>query len=177
MKNSLKQTAIVFMAILFGISWSYGQSFEKGDKLLNLGIGIGSQFVAAGGSGGIPPVGLSFEVGINNKISIGAYGGYASTKVDVFVAEWTYTYIVAAARGSYHFDVGVEKLDPYAGVILGYNIASASTTANNMPEPKVGGPIYGAHAGARYLFTPGMGVFAEVGYGIAWLNAGLTFKF
>ena len=175
MNTKTKLVSLIVLFTVFGISASFSQTFEKGDKLLNLGVGLGSQFMASGAKG-TPPVGVSLEFGVSDKISVGAYGGYAGAKVETMVGDWKYNYIIVGGRGSYHFDFGVENLDPYAGVMLGYNIASVSTDTN-LPTASAGGFLWGAHAGARYFFSPKVGAFAEVGYGIAWLNVGLAFKF
>ncbi|WP_353129237.1 outer membrane beta-barrel protein [Parapedobacter pyrenivorans] len=175
MKKKTKLVSLIVLFTMLGTSVSFGQAFEQGDKLLNIGVGLGSQFMAAGAKG-TPPVGLSLEFGVSDKISVGAYGGYAGAKVETGMGDWKYNYIILGGRGSYHFDFGVENLDPYAGVLLGYNIASVSTDTN-LPTASAGGFIWGAHAGARYFFSPKFGAFAEVGYGIAWLNVGVALKF
>ncbi|GGC31119.1 hypothetical protein GCM10011386_23880 [Parapedobacter defluvii] len=175
MKKKTKLVSLIVLFTALGTSSSFGQAFEQGDKLLNIGVGLGSQFMAAGAKG-TPPVGLSLEFGVSDKISVGGYAGYAGAKVETVVGDWKYNYIIVGGRGSYHFDFGVENLDPYAGVLLGYNIASVSTDTN-LPTASAGGFIWGAHAGARYFFSPKFGAFAEVGYGIAWLNVGVALKF
>jgi len=175
MKKKAKLVSFMVLFVLFGASRSFGQAFEQGDKLLNIGVGLGSQFMASGAKG-TPPVGLSLEFGVSDKISVGAYAGYAGAKVETGFGDWKYNYIIVGGRGSYHFDFGVENLDPYAGALLGYNIASVSTDSN-LPTASAGGFIWGAHAGARYFFSPKFGAFAEVGYGIAWLNVGVALKF
>ncbi len=175
MKTTAKHVSMIVLCALLGITRSFGQAYEQGDKLLNIGVGLGSQFMAAGAKG-TPPVGLSLEFGATDKISVGAYAGYAGAKVETVVGDWKYNYIIVGGRGSYHFDFGVENLDPYAGIVLGYNIASVSTDTN-LPTASAGGFLWGAHAGARYFFGPKFGAFAEVGYGVAWLNVGLAFKF
>ncbi len=175
MKKTTTQVLFLVITLCFlASSTAWAQSFQKGDKMLNLGVGLGSQFAVAGAKS-IPPVGLSFEVGLSDKFSLGAYGGYATAKVATGMGDWNYNYILLGGRGSYHFDFGVENLDPYAGALLGYNIASVSTTSN-LPTASAGGLIYGGHVGARYYFSPSFGVFAELGYGIAWLNAGIVIK-
>lgn len=175
MKTTIKHVSLFALVMVLGTSLSFGQAYEQGDKLLNLGVGVGSQFMAAGAKG-TPPVGLSLEFGMSDKISVGAYAGYAGAKVETMVGDWKYNYIIVGGRGSYHFDFGVENLDPYAGAILGYNIASVSSDSN-LPTASAGGFIWGAHAGARYFFSPRFGAFGEVGYGIAWLNVGVALKF
>lgn len=147
------------------------QEYKKGDNLLNIGIGLGGGFGT--------PIGLSFEHGFSDKISGGAYVAYASRTEPLGAwGDYKYTYILTAARASYHFDFGVEKLDPYLGAILGYNIASAkwSGTGASPATASAGGVIYGGHAGARYFFSEKIGAFAEVGYGIGNLNVGIAFK-
>lgn len=174
MKTTFRLLSLVALFMVSGIGFSSGQAYERGDKLLNVGVGVGSQFMAAGAKG-TPPVGVSLEFGASDQISIGGYAGYAGAKVETVVGDWKYNYIIVGGRGSYHFDFGVENLDPYAGVLLGYNIASVSTDTN-LPTASAGGFIWGAHAGARYFFSPKFGAFAEVGYGIAWLNVGVALK-
>ncbi|MES2651047.1 MAG: hypothetical protein V4663_04870 [Bacteroidota bacterium] len=165
---NLKKIALAVILTGWGIT-SFAQTYSKGVNLLNAGIGLGGGFGT--------PIGLSFEHGFTDKISGGVYGAYASEKVPTGFGDFKYTYILTAARASYHFDFGVEKLDPYLGVILGYNIASAKWTgAGAMPANSAGGVIYGGHAGARYFFSEKIGLFAEAGYGVGSLNVGLTFK-
>lgn len=169
MKSFIKKSIAVGAMVLFGLSLSYGQSYEKGDNLLNIGVGFGGGFGM--------PIGISFEHGFSDKISGGAYVGYASTSENFGAASWKWTYGLAAARASYHFDFNVEGLDPYLGVILGYNYAKGEwTSGSGAFAPSAGGVVYGGHAGARYLFTPKFGIFAEVGYGLGNLNAGIAFK-
>ncbi len=35
---------------------------------------------------------------------------------------------------------------------------------------------WGTHIGARYFFTPTVGMFLELGYGYSYANVGLSFK-
>lgn len=169
MMMNLKKLAITLVVIGLGTVSSFAQTYSKGDNLVNVGIGLGGGFGT--------PIGLSYEHGFTDKISAGAYAAYASEKVPTGFGDFKYTYILTAARASYHFDLGVDKLDPYLGVILGYNIASAKWTgAGAMPASSAGGVIYGGHAGARYFLSDKIGLFAEAGYGVGTLNVGLTFK-
>ncbi len=169
MNFNLKKLALTLLVTGLGVTFSFAQTYSKGDNLLNAGIGLGGGFGT--------PIGLSFEHGFSDKISAGAYAAYASKTVPTGFGDFKYTYILTAARASYHFDFGVENLDPYLGAILGYNIASAKWTGGGaMPASSAGGVIYGGHAGARYFFSEKIGLFAEAGYGVGSLNVGLTFK-
>lgn len=170
MKLTIKNLFAFLIITGLGITSSFAQSYSKGDNLLNVGIGLGGGFGT--------PIGLSFEHGFSDQISAGAYVAYASTSQSFGVGKINSTYILTAARASYHFDFGVEKLDPYIGAILGYNIASAKWTgAGAVPASTAGGFIYGGHAGARYFLSEKIALFGEVGYGIGTLNAGVAFKF
>lgn len=163
------------------------QNYEQGSKLLNVGIGLGSTFTAAGLNSTLPPIGLSLEYGLTDKISVGGYLGYAgaSQEVPTFFGtwKWNYSYIIVGARGSYHFDLGVDKLDPYIGALVGYNVASVTSekpagyTGPELTGAAAGGVVIGGHLGARYMFTEKIGAFAELGYGVAYLQLGLAAKF
>ncbi|RZK37890.1 MAG: hypothetical protein EOO90_24055 [Pedobacter sp.] len=169
MNLTLKKLTLILVLVGLGVSASFAQTYSKGDNLLNVGVGVGGGFGT--------PMGISFEHGFTDKISGGAYAAYASKTTPTGFGDFKYTYILTAARASYHFDFGVENLDPYLGVILGYNIASAKWNGTGaMPASSAGGVIYGGHAGARYFFSEKIGVFGEAGYGVGNLNIGLTFK-
>lgn len=170
MKKSILKLVMLGVFIM-SAQFAQAQNYQKGDNLLNFGIGVGGDL-------GLP-IGLSYEIGFSDKISGGIYAGYSSKTQNVVIADWKWTHIMGAARASYHFNFNVDKLDPYVGVMLGYNYAKGKWSNGGgagWPEPSAGGVIYGGHAGARYMFSNKMGVFAEVGYGIGNLNAGITFK-
>ncbi len=171
----MKKTFILLAMAFFGFMSVSQAQFEQGQKDANIGIGLGATFGT--GSVQLPPVSFSLDYGFNDNISIGGYVGYSSFKEEVMSWSWKYTYIIVGVRGAYHLAL-VDKLDTYAGVMLGYNIASAKFAGshNGIPEPKVGGIAYSGFVGARYHFGDKFGVFGEVGYGIALLNLGLTLK-
>ena len=84
------------------------------------------------------------------------------------------------ARGAYHFHgfETVPQLDPYAGLMLGYNIASYSATGGYSGPNNFGGGLgYSFFLGARWFFTDNIAAFVELGYGVSVLNAGVSFKF
>jgi len=186
----MKKIAMI-MVVVFGVQlMAQGQPFEKGDKTINLGIGIGSALY----SGKyykmrIPPISLSYEQGITNKLGIGyiGVGGYFGISGSKWETEyltyeygWKYTYIVLGARGAYHFDL-VDNLDIYAGLILGVNIVSSKEigdfpTGVNVDEQSTG-VAHSEFAGIRWFFKPNFALMAELGYGISYLTVGAAFKF
>ncbi len=171
------------LATMLLLSLHSNAQFEEGQSDINAGIG----FVAFGleGETGVPPVSLSYEYGITDNIGVGAFVGYTSSTTDFGFfgnsAEINFTYMMFAARGSYHFEL-IDDFDTYAGVMIGYNNASVDygdTDFGGLEQPSfdVGGVLYGFYAGGRYHFTDNIGAFLEIGYGISAVNLGLAFKF
>ncbi len=60
--------------------------------------------------------------------------------------------------------------------MLGYNIASASWDGAGSPSVSAGGATYSVFVGGRYHFSEKFGAYAELGYGIAYLQFGVTVK-
>ena len=165
--------------------------FNLGDKIVNLGIGIGS--VYGGGLYGnttVPPLSISFEQGIVDNIlekgviGVGAYLGYTSYKWHYVYSTWDYgwkyTNIVIGARGSFHYPV-LDKLDTYVGIILGYNIVISSAFGDDSGylydySPDRGSVAYSGYVGGRYYFSDKFSAFAELGYGIAYLTLGVGIR-
>ncbi len=181
----MKKINVLLFALFSSLAIAtQAQTFNKGDKVLNIGIGLGSVYGLSGFGSSVPPLSASFEVGITDKVGIGRFGvggifGYSSYKYNsgFTTSNFTSSHILIGARGLYHFDLDVEKLDLYGGIMLGYNIVSYSDsfgTSNLFTGSGVVGGIFG---GARYMFSEKIGAFGELGYSIAWLNLGLTVKF
>lgn len=177
-----KLFSILFVvAICAGIS--FGQGYRKGVNNLNIGIGFGD--VAGGyGTSSLPPISVGYQIGIEDKISVGGIVGYSSSTYDFggwggTNYEWTYTYIIIGARGEYHLLEASNPFDVYGGVTLGYNIVSVSEPSGFSGYGYTAGAsylFYGVHAGARYAFSPSFGAFAELGYGLGIVNVGVNFK-
>lgn len=179
----MKQLLSVVLLVSLFATVSFSQTYKKGVTNLNAGISIGG-LAGLYGEADFPPLSLGLQFGIHEKISVGGIVGYSSSSYDYgFYSNddysWTYTYIFVGARGEYHFvDVDVKDLDLYGGVTLGYNIVSVSEPTGFSGNYDVGASylLYGFHAGARYMFSPKIGAFAELGYGIGYITVGLNVK-
>jgi hypothetical protein len=169
--------SVLMIVMLAMVGTQAVAQYEKGDKLLNLGVGLNSYY------GGGFPLGASFEVGITDEISVGAQIDYYSYGYDYGVGyNYRYTFIPVAVRGSYHvnklLNLGNDKIDLYGGLALGYYISSYTSSYTGPYSDGFGGKVlFGAHVGGRYYFKPNIGGFAELGYGVASLKLGVTFKF
>ncbi len=115
-------------------------------------------------------------------LSLGGYANYYGYDNSYFSLGEKYgikgSSILLGARGALHYQF-VDKLDTYAGLMLGYQIVSSSEYGKYIGNYTHSGSAvgYGLYVGARYFFTENIGAFAELGYGVAALDLGVTFKF
>ena len=172
---------LLFILFSFLSFASTAQTFNKGDKFLNFGIGFGSVYGFTGSSSSTPALSGSFEIGVTDKLGIGRIGvggiiGYSGYKYNGGGFNYSSNHILIGARGAYHFDLDVEKLDLYAGVMLGYNNVSYSDNFGGY-NPGGSALVGGIFGGCRYFFSDKVGAFGELGYSIALLNLGVTIKF
>jgi opacity protein-like surface antigen len=174
-------TVIVIVVALGSAQAQVEPVFVKGDKVVNLGIGLGTYY------GGyfrsvIPPLAASVEYGMKDNLfdvenlnfGLGGYVGFYSSRYRYL--DYGYTTIVLGVRGSLHYPF-VEKLDTYAGLLLGprINIATGAYSGTYVSAP--GSPLaFDTYVGGRYYFSEKMAVFGELGYGIAYLTLGVALK-
>ncbi len=172
MKKVLLLSLFTIVTIAFSAQKTQAQEYEQGSLVANVGIGLG------GGLG--LPISASVDYGFKEKISLGGFVGFSTTNEDLGFFKVNYTYILVGARAGYHFDLGVDKLDPYVGALLGYNAASVGFEPDPGPpfnNITAGGVIFGGFAGARYYITDNIGAFAELGYGLGTATIGVAYKF
>lgn len=164
------------------------QMYKKGQQDLHIGVGLGSTFYGSGYRSVIPPLNVSYEKGITDNIGVGGYLGYSSSRYRYSGYNsnyyWRYNYVIVGARAAYHYDLfEVPKLDTYGGIMLGFTFANARFHSNdplvdesNYSSPGAGGVVWSGFVGARYQFKEKLGAYAELGYGISWLNMGVRLK-
>lgn len=185
----LKFTVIIllFLGVIMG-SQAQQTTFLKGYKVLNFGVGVGTYLGGAGFKTTIPPLSLSYEVGVkdelfdaNSSLGVGALLGYYGAKYEFPTAGmggYNYHYALIGLRANAHYQF-VEKLDTYLGGMLGYNLAVSSYYGNFNPKPSspsVGGFGFAVYVGGRYYLLEKLAAFVEVGYGISPVTAGFALK-
>lgn len=189
--ESMKKLITFTMLALFSLPFMRAQEsmFNLGDKIVNIGVGIGSLYGGGlYGSTTVPPISVSFEKAFKDEIlekgviGIGGYVGYTAYKwhyvFSTYDYGWKYTNIVIGARGSFHYPV-LDNLDTYAGVLLGYNIVTSKafgTAGTYDYSPDKGSIAFAGYVGGRYYFSEKFAAFAELGYGIAYLTLGLGIR-
>ena len=132
----------------------------------------------------IPPLSVSLDYGVadnlingnNGSISVGGFAGYTASSQTYGTYKTTFSYIALGGRGAFHYQFA-PKLDTYAGLMVSYDIASASSNSDYAgASVATSGINWTLFLGGRYFFTEKIGGFAELGYGFYNLNLGVTFK-
>jgi hypothetical protein len=181
--------------------------FAKGNNMINATIGFGSPIYSGiGYTSRTPPISVSFEHIIkdgliNGKagIGVGGYIGYTGAKWETTYQDyyfngstwlwrdvtygWKYTNFIIGPRGIFHYNFA-KKFDTYTGILIGYDVVSSKETGDwnllngvSTTKAKAGGIIWAWFIGGRYYFTDKFAGLAELGYGIAYFNLGVSFKF
>jgi len=188
MKNAFR-ILFVFTLIALICNASYGQYFKEKDKVINIGIGLGSTFYGTGYSTSFPPISASFDYGIKEGVGPGVIGiggllGYTSSKSDYSYLGtsygWKVSYTIIGVRGTYHLVDIANKLDLYGGLMLSYSIVSVKETGDfgglNVTSSEGSHANLSLFAGARYYFSDKFAVMGELGYGFTILNIGVAIK-
>ena len=167
------------MVLMAGIV--HAQSFQKGSSMVNAGIGFGTNLGGMGNSR--PAISVSYEygkwdVGGPGVISLGAYIGNTGYSYESggFTQKWNYN--VVGARSAYHYN-GFENatnLDVYGGLMLAYNIVNYKAEGYEGSNNYGSGLGFSAYVGGRWFLSENFGLYAELGYGVSTISAGLTFK-
>lgn len=192
----MKKTFIAVIALtIMGIISAQAQepTFNKGDKVINASIGLGSVLYSGiGYSTQIPPISASMEIGVkddfltkNLNVGLGGYLGFSKYKWDYssyyYGYNWGYTYsnLIIGGRATAHYPF-LDKLDTYGGIMIGFDIVTDKeygTSTGVTVDSHGSGLVWSSFLGARYYFKDNFAVMGEIGYGIAWLNLGLSYKF
>ena len=185
----MKKLLLILFVVVFSLTQLLAQesTFKQGEKVLNLGIGLGSTLY----SGtyykvGLPPISASLEFGVKDgvldkgSIGVGGYVAYSSYKWD-YSSGWYFKYsnFILGVRGIFHYPL-VSKLDTYTGLLLGYNIATSKEYGSPVfgydYSASSGGLAYSWFVGGRYYFSDKFAGMLELGYGITYLNIGIALK-
>jgi len=181
MKKFLFVKVFVVLLALFGFNRSASaqeEAFNKGDMMINAGVGLGNYISYEHFSNKILPILGSFEYAVvdlfdgKGGIGVGGYIGFTSFG-DNEGKSVTVSDLVIGPRGLFHYQF-IEKLDTYGGLMMGWDIKNYPQSDYNLPGSEFS---YSFFVGARYYITDNIGVFGELGYNIAPLEIGVCFKF
>ena len=189
MKKSLV-LKIIFV-FLFGLYFNVGmnaQLFSKGDRMINLGIGVPSYLGGNSYQTKLPLISGSFDYGVydgflENKaaISVGGYLGYTANRFKLAGNQgYDFVYLIIGPKATFHYNF-IDTWEAYGGLLLGYTAVSSSSYGGVTDQ--IGKPdnesrvIPSIFVGARYYFAYNLAAFAELGYGVSALGVGLSIKF
>lgn len=151
--------------------------FERGTKLLSLGVMGGGDYDGTG-LGGI----LEWGVGSlgNTTLSLGGFTGFQRQTRGTGTLETSSTVIPVMLVSNVHFPVPSNpKLDLYAGASVGLvrlSVSSSSTVAGN-DDASSTDTGFGFQGGIRYNVASRFGVFGQIGVGdIPLFLAGASFR-
>jgi hypothetical protein len=184
----MKKLLMLLVIVVFFMSQLVAQTstFNKGDKVLNLGIlGLGSSTYSGFNMSYF--LSTSFEVGIIDNIArkgtigVGGFLGFSTYKNPYLYYSYRYSDFIIGGRGTFHYPL-VDKLDTYAGLMLGYDIGSSHYLGSGTEphyDPTLGGFVSILNAGVRYYFSRNFAAMSELGlgYGTIYLSFGGALKF
>jgi hypothetical protein len=140
--------AVVGLGGLGDASLSFGGRFERGLRAAPEGLGTGV-------------LGLQFGADYYSWSGPG----------------WDYSYIPVGATVNYHFNLENDRLDPFLGLGLGFQIVSCNYQGAFDYCSGYSSGIYPiGRAGLRYFLSPNLALYGDLGAGAATFNAGATFK-
>lgn len=155
----------------FALNANAQHVFNKGDVMFNAGMGIPYSY------GLVPSINFSGEVGVipTGDIGLVSFGGLTEFQVGRY--EWfdtneTFTRFYLGARAAWHVHAfNSDEFDAYGGVGFGIAFSGKTDHYDNAVDP-----IPDVFVGGRWMFSPHMGLFGEVGYsGLSSLKVGITF--
>ena len=193
MKNSIK--FITALCMLLTSTVLLAQS--TGKLSLSAGIGVLPTFIADDATVNTPPINARLTYQMTPAFSLSGFVGYASsTSNSPFIISDGQQALVSnkqtlfGLRGELKKSI-TEKFEVYGGAMLGYNHSNIrefdkATGASIIRDPEAPTPfdpdrpngelLYSGFVGTTYYVHKGIGLFAEVGYGVSLLNAGITIK-
>jgi hypothetical protein len=180
----MKKAIFPALLLLFSIAvHSHAQSYQVGTNVFSLGGGLGSSIAGSNHTGQGPLADLQWERGFwktgSGVISLGYYQGYKAFKYVSadYWEDWDYT--ILGVRSAYHLTgLHLDRLDLYGGLMLSYDLANYTYNGTNYNAAR---PVHNKltlspFAGAKYFLIGGLGAFAELGYGVSYLSAGLCYR-
>jgi hypothetical protein len=187
----MKKNILSFCFLILSASSIFAQSFQKGDRILSVGVGgtsmlhfnPGKKMSANDFNSTTGLLSLQMEWGIHQYVGLGFSTGIGggSNRLGFWGTNYGEVNLPLGIMSNFHFyqlisdktgkNIHADKLDVYGGITVGSGIAFFPNSSAVTPL------LYGgAHVGARYFFTPKMGANLELGYGRVFANIGLSFK-
>ncbi len=181
LRNSVVFSSLLVLVLTFGSA-----NAQYTPEHSYLGPCIGFSFL-----GSAPQFGVNYERSMDlqnfGSVGIGGIFRYWGYNEDFGYGKVSYTNILIGAQGNYHFKIpDNSKLDPYAGIVLAYDIGSTSVDYNNSflsgysASVSAGGFWAAVQGGVRYWLQPNLALTGRLAFGslsYGGLEVGVDFKF
>ncbi|MCG8330412.1 MAG: hypothetical protein MI974_22125 [Chitinophagales bacterium] len=191
MKKFMLLSVCVCLAFQFVNAQSYKQKPRPKDKYVNInaGIGIVPTFFKDAGKAELLPLSLSTDFKLAKNFSLGVYIGHSVTKTDLKLmrdgtsAQWRNSYTATGVRMAGQSN-DLNGWNLYGGMSVGYSHSNIEMIEGDLIKVKdhmgikdnSGKMLMTGFLGARYSFTPKVGMFGELGMGAALATAGLSIR-
>jgi hypothetical protein len=185
MKSILKKAAVIVIALVtVNVAVNAQTLFNKGNKVISAGAGLGWFYLGNNSSdiSRLPFIAVYYEQCVKDNLfnekgalGIGGMVGYTQeSRVDFYKSNTA----ALGLRGSVHYGF-INKLDTYAGLMLGYDIVNwkGYRLYGESPSNIYGDFTIGGYIGARYYFSDKIAAFAEGNIGSANVHIGIALKF
>lgn len=183
MKKLLTNIAIAFtLTVMFNLEASAQRARVNGPAVVQVGVGFGGYNAETATSQTPYLIGTFQKTIIQNlgpgDLSVGGTINFKSLSYNTLGADWGMKYFAIGARASWHpHFIKVDKLDTYAGLMLGYETARVnfrSETFNSLAT-SVNDLAGSFHLGARYQINDKFGAWMELGAGQGVINFGASY--
>ncbi len=189
--------ALVLMIAIIGLTSTSAQEIKikPGTVQLSAGIGLVPTFAADRTNTLVPPVSARLDYVISNNFSLGLYAAYSSVEGETVypqagIAEHFQTKMWMAGLRGTAFSNDLNGWRIYGGLMLGYSFPEIDKEVifldpdNNRDDdppsfsrPAENGMLFSGYVGAQRFVSQHVALYAEAGFGISLLNAGITYKF
>jgi hypothetical protein len=134
--------------------------------------------------GSTPEFGLNYEYSFGKELKNFGVGGlirYLSYGKDYSNGTWNYSYTYLGGQFNYHIKIDDQKIDPFFGLTLGYNIYSSSWdgVGHHDSDSESSGLFIAAHATFRYWISSKLGISGRLNFGngnFGAIDFGVDFK-
>jgi len=173
--NALRIFRVPVLAALVWMSLpaTAAAQFDQGKKFVGAHVGLS-------GVGSAAALGVNGEFAYNENIGIGAWldtWGYGQDYTGIGGGNWNVRYVSIAATGAWHFPIESNpKLDPFAGLAVGYFVVSSSWDESSASVSFAGSGsrvFIDGVAGLRYHFKQNLSGVIRAGASVSYLTVGV----
>ncbi|RMG85815.1 MAG: hypothetical protein D6714_05305 [Bacteroidetes bacterium] len=194
MKKSNIQLVIALLLLCTAPVFAQNQVFDKGNFNLSIGYGVVPVYLMDKATTEVPPLSARLGYGVTKTFNISLYAGFASATSrpnlygDGILTQYENKSLMAGLRGELRAPRS-DRFDIYGGFMLGYThpfVREVSVEDGSLIERPEGTPrrfrkpegkvLFSGFVGGTWYINRRFGIFAEAGYGISLLNAGLSVK-